>query len=295
MPPTSAWWPREATQNKNLSPVEHRRADGDVRQMRAAVVGGVDGIDVARPDFSLVFADDALDGAIHRAEMHRHVRRVGDQRAVAVKHRAGEIEPLLDVDRIGGVLQRHAHLLGDRHEEIVEHFEHDWIGMGADGAHALKFRDPPQHQVIFRRQLGLPALFDNDRLVRLDDDGRSSHLLSRDERLARVDGGAVPFSAGEEPRAARRRRTLCPRQLSRLFLEDGAAAHGLDRHRLDDQRFLSVDESELRLMRALEAGFHFLQGDQLHLPLKGRVRVWRLRQSTACPFPRSGCARARAA
>ena len=144
--------------------------------------------------------------------------------------------------------------------------------MGADGAHALKFRDPPQHQVIFGRQLGLPALFDNDRLVRLDDDGRSSHLLSRDERLARIDGGAVPFSAGEEPRAARRRRTLCPRQFSRLLLEDGAAAHGFDRHRLDDQQFLSVDESELRLMRALEAGFHFLQGHQLHLLLKGRVR-----------------------
>ena len=51
---------------------------------------------------------------------------------VAVEHRAGEIEPLLDVDRIGGVLQRHAHLLGDRHEQIVEDFEHDRVGFGAE-------------------------------------------------------------------------------------------------------------------------------------------------------------------
>jgi hypothetical protein len=40
----------------------------------------------------------------------------------AVENRAGEIEPLLDVHRGGGFLQRLAHLLGDRHEEVVEHF-----------------------------------------------------------------------------------------------------------------------------------------------------------------------------
>ena len=66
--------------------------------------------------------------------MHRHVRRIGDQRAVGGEHRAGEIEPLLDVHRIGGVLQRHAHLLGDRHEQVVEHFQHHRIGLGADRA-----------------------------------------------------------------------------------------------------------------------------------------------------------------
>ena len=70
--------------------------------------------------------------------MHRHVRRVGDQRAVMREHRAGEIEPLLDVDGVGGVLQRHAHLLGDRHEEVVEDFQHDRIGLGADGERALE-------------------------------------------------------------------------------------------------------------------------------------------------------------
>ena len=52
--------------------------------------------------------------------MHRHVRRIGDEASLTVEHRAGKVEPLLDVDRIGGVLQRHPHLLGDRHEEMIE-------------------------------------------------------------------------------------------------------------------------------------------------------------------------------
>ncbi len=107
--------------------------------------------------------------------MHRHVRRVGDQRAVMGEHRAGEIEPLLDVDRIGGVLQRHAHLLGDRHEEIVEHLQHHRIGMGADGVRALELFRARQHQMILARELGLPAGLDHDGLVRLDDDGGAFH------------------------------------------------------------------------------------------------------------------------
>ncbi len=49
-----------------------------------------------------------------------------------VEQRAGEVEPLLDVDRVRGVRERHAHLLGDRHEEVVEHLEQHRIGVGAD-------------------------------------------------------------------------------------------------------------------------------------------------------------------
>jgi hypothetical protein len=52
---------------------------------------------------------------------------------VGVEHRAGEVEPLLDVHRRGGVLQRHAHLLGDRHEQVVEHFQHHRIGLSCRG------------------------------------------------------------------------------------------------------------------------------------------------------------------
>jgi len=111
--------------------------------MRAAVIGRVDGVGVAGPDLAFVLADHGLNRAVHRAEMHRHVRSIGDQRAVAVEYRTGEVEPLLDIDRIRGVLQRNAHLLGDRHEKIDEHFEHHRIGVGADGAGAGEFLHAP--------------------------------------------------------------------------------------------------------------------------------------------------------
>jgi hypothetical protein len=44
------------------------------------------------------------------------VRRVGDQIALRVKQRAAEVQPFLDIDRVGGVLQLQAHLLGNVHE-----------------------------------------------------------------------------------------------------------------------------------------------------------------------------------
>ncbi len=64
--------------------------------------------------------------------MHGHMRRVGDELPLPVEHGAGEIEPLLDVDGVGRVLQRHTHLLGDRHEQVVEDLQHDRVGVGAD-------------------------------------------------------------------------------------------------------------------------------------------------------------------
>ena len=79
--------------------------------------------------------------------MHRHVRRVGDQMALRVKHGTREIQPLLDVDRLGCVLQRDAHLLGDGHEQVVKDFEQNRIGLGADSEPA--------------RLLGLGALEDD--------------------------------------------------------------------------------------------------------------------------------------
>jgi hypothetical protein len=139
--------------------------------VRATVVGGVDGVNVARTNAALVLADYGFDGAVHGAEVHGHMRRIGDQRSVMREHRAGKVQPLLDVHRVGGVLQGHAHLLGNRHEQIVEDLQHHRVGMRADCMRTLQFFRARQQKMIFCGQFGLPAGLDHDGLMRLDDDG----------------------------------------------------------------------------------------------------------------------------
>ena len=92
-----------------------------------------------------------LHALAHRAQMHRHVRRVRDQVAVGIEQRAGKIEPLLDVDRIRRILQRHAHLLGDRHEQVVEDFEQHRVGRACRSHVSRCERDRAlQHQMVAR-------------------------------------------------------------------------------------------------------------------------------------------------
>src|SRR3546814_3351322 len=42
---------------------------------------------------------------------------------------SSDLEPLADIDRRGAVLERAAHFLGDRHEQAVEDFEADGVGV----------------------------------------------------------------------------------------------------------------------------------------------------------------------
>ena len=65
-------------------------------------------------------ADDGADALAHRAEVDRYVRRIGDQAAARVEQGAGEVEPLLDVHRVGGGLQRETHAFSHGHEPAVE-------------------------------------------------------------------------------------------------------------------------------------------------------------------------------
>ena len=94
---------RDKCGGPRLVAIEDRDDDGDVRQMRAAAVGVVQDIGVAAADAAPVRAtpacfDDGADAFAHRAQVHRNVRRVGDQRSALIEHGAGKIEPLLDVD-----------------------------------------------------------------------------------------------------------------------------------------------------------------------------------------------------
>ena len=110
--------------------VEDRHDHGDVGQMRAAAIGIVQHIDVAAAACRARRAPSPRASMIVRMLSPIEPRWTGMCGALAisapsrVEQGAGEIEPLLDVDRGRGVLQRDAHLLGDRHEQVVEHLEH---------------------------------------------------------------------------------------------------------------------------------------------------------------------------
>jgi hypothetical protein len=183
---------RDPKQDGFLTVVEHRCADGDVRKMSAAVIGGIDAVNVAGTNVAMVLADYGFNGTVHGAEMHGHVRRVGDQGTVMREHRAGKVQPLLDIHRVGGVLQRYAHLLGDRHEQIVENLQHDRVGMRADRMGALEFFRARQQEMIFCGHFGLPAGLDHDGLMRLDNDGGANDARSRLQLVTHIDICLVP-------------------------------------------------------------------------------------------------------
>ena len=192
-----------------------------------------------------------------------------------VEHRAGEVEPLLDVDRVGGVLQRHAHLLGDRHEQVVEHLQHHRIGLGADGVRALAApRRASARDGSSRVSRGLPAGLDHDGLVRLDDDGRACDLVAGRKLIARC----------RRRRCARcRRRRTCVRArraraawrawpcavVSVNFAPPPTASTDTAS---TTSCFVAVDEAEARLVRLLE-GATVIVGERAGRRRPARVSV----------------------
>ena len=131
LPPISAWCARLAVKNSSwpVRGVVQRRDHGNVGQVGAAAVGVVGDKDVAGPN-GRVLGEDLPDRLAHRPEMDRDVRGVDDQVAAGREQGTTEIEPLLDVDAGGRVAQRHAHLLGDAGEVVVEDLQHHGIGFG---------------------------------------------------------------------------------------------------------------------------------------------------------------------
>ena len=82
------------------------------------------------------------------------MRRVGDQFSACVEQRAGEIEPFLDVYRGRGVLQHHAHFLGNRHEQVVEDFQPDRIDLGARRARSSAAMSSDGAKLVLAAQKG---------------------------------------------------------------------------------------------------------------------------------------------
>jgi hypothetical protein len=163
------------------------------------MVGIVQHVHIARLEARVALHDRA-DRFAHRAQVHRHVRRVGDQGSAGIEQRAAEIQPLLDVDRVGRVLQAQTHLLGDVHEQVVEHLEHDGIRAGAERGPRRPRANAAQFQVSCRRHERAPPGFDHDRGIALSDDGRPLKHGAGLEALARQKARAAPsgrFFIGE--------------------------------------------------------------------------------------------------
>ena len=253
-------------EEENLLPrlVEDRRDDRHVRQVGAAVVGRVHHVDVARLERAAVRREHRANRLAHGAQVDRDVRRVGDQVALGIEHGAGEIQPLLDVHRVGGVLERDPHLLGDRHEEVVEHLQHHGVALGADGEGALQRDDAGEDQVALRREFRLPAGLDHRRRRLLADDRGAGNAVAgphgvpvEDRRVVRA-----PIHVGLHDREARERvgrRRIGAVRLPRLRHH----ADALDRGGLHDQPLLRHDEAVVPVMRGLEAGRHLLRRAEL--------------------------------
>ena len=233
--------------------IENRRAYCKIGQMRAAIIRRVDEEHIARLDVA-VFADGGGDGCIHGTQMHRHMRRIGDEIACRVENCAGKVETFLDVHRIGGVLKRHAHLLGYGHEEIVENLQHDRIGFGADGRAGGQRLDARQHHMVMRGQASLPAIFDDDGLVFLDDDCRAGdglaalHLLTQDD--ARIVQRALREEAGPFGGC---RFQIAVERLGAFGLAS-TSANGFNFHCVDNESLVFRNEAETALMGGLELG-----------------------------------------
>jgi hypothetical protein len=189
------------------------------------------------------------------------MRRVGDQLTLGVAQRAREIQALLDVDRGGGVLQAPAHLLGDRHAQVVEHFEQHRIDAGAEGGAARARRDAREPQVIERRHVRLPAGLNHGRGVGFRDDRRALEDVARRQDVAAEHRRALPCPAGvhvDDGRRWRRATALLCRR--RDF--DGRIGHadGLDRYRLGYEGAVGHEAGVARAVRRLEPLHHVREG-----------------------------------
>ena len=140
-----------------LAPTDvHRRHHRDIGQVGATVVGVVQHVDVAGPHFS-ISRDHGAHARRHGTQVHRHVRCIGDQRTGRIEQRAGKVQPLLDIDARGGPLERDAHLFGDRHEQVIEDFQHHRVGIGPDGVLSPQPHDALQQQFARVAERGAPA------------------------------------------------------------------------------------------------------------------------------------------
>ena len=83
-------------------------------------------------------------------------------------------------------------------KRLLKYFQHDGIGVGADGVRPLELLGAREQQVVLGGQFRLPAGLDHDGLVRLDNDCGTFDARSGFELLAGVDIRLMPSSGWKE-------------------------------------------------------------------------------------------------
>ena len=104
-----------------------RRDESDVGQVGAAEVGIVENDDVSGLQAIRERAEGGLNGSRHGPQMHRLVRGLRHHFGGGIEQRAGKVLALLHVGGVAGALERHAHLLGDGDEHVLENFQADGV------------------------------------------------------------------------------------------------------------------------------------------------------------------------
>ncbi|GAK34077.1 hypothetical protein AQ1_01973 [alpha proteobacterium Q-1] len=131
--------------------------DSNIGQMRAAIEGIVHHHRITGMKLPRKGGHHCLYAFPHRAQMHRHMGGIGDQIAIAIKHRAGKIEPFLHIHRMGGAGQHHPHIFRHAHEQIIEHLEQHRIGLILITRAHPACRHPLHQQIIAIGTHRLPA------------------------------------------------------------------------------------------------------------------------------------------
>ena len=231
--------------------IEHRGHHGNVWQMRAAVIGRVQGECVARTDF-WILRDHGFHRPVHRPQMDGHMRCIGDQRPGFIEHGAGKIQAFLDIDRMRRVLQRHPHLFGDVHEQVVEHLKQNRIGpYGACGHAPLQRDGAGQQDMVVLRDPCLPARFDDDGLVGLDDQGRAGDHRPGGQPGPQVNRRIMPMPAGIQRRGLQCRGGKGFGGMGD-FIGNLTGFDAFQPHGFDGDGFVRAGKTELRQMCRLE-------------------------------------------
>ena len=202
-----------------------------------------------------VLADHSTDALAHGSQVDRHVRGVGDEVPVRIENGAGEVESFLDVHRVGGLLKGRAHLLGNRHEEVIEDLEHHRVGFGAHHFASRKRDHARQHEVVTLGKPRLPAGLDDGGAPRFGDDGRAVDGVATDESFSLVDGCVLPIA----PRVhgdvgTRLDRSFADHGREKRLLGGVGPANHLDRDRLHNETLVFHREPKALTVSGLEPG-----------------------------------------